>query len=84
MFYPRNSLSNDVSRYLIEHFGSKVLRTIIPRNVRLAEAPSHGLPVLLYDKRSRGALAYLGLAGEIMRAEARASQKREVQQTTEV
>ena len=69
MFDPRNSLSNDVSRYLIEHFGNKVLRTIIPRNVRLAEAPSHGMPVLVYDKRSRGALAYLGLAGEIIRRE---------------
>lgn len=71
MFDPRNSLSNDVSRYLLENFKGQVLRTIIPRNVRLAEAPSHGLPVLLYDKRSRGALAYLGLAGEIIRRDKR-------------
>tara|TARA_B100000676_G_C18036251_1_gene821974 strand:+ start:1085 stop:1909 length:825 start_codon:yes stop_codon:yes gene_type:complete len=84
MFDPRNSLSNDVSRYLIEHFGNKVLRTIIPRNVRLAEAPSHGLPVLLYDKRSRGALAYLGLAGEVMRAAEKAAQAKESQHAMEV
>lgn len=88
MFDPRNSLSNDVSRYLIENFGPKVLRTIIPRNVRLAEAPSHGLPVLLYDKRSRGALAYLGLAGEIIRREGRRVQKimqtSKLEQTMEV
>lgn len=71
MFDARNSLSGDVSRYLIEHFGDKVLRTVIPRNVRLAEAPSHGVPVLDYDRRSRGALAYLGLAGEIVRRELR-------------
>jgi chromosome partitioning protein len=51
------------------HFEDKVYRTIIPRNVRLAEAPSHGLPVLLYDKNSRGALSYLALAGEILRRE---------------
>ena len=84
MFDPRNSLSNDVSRYLIDHFDSKVLRTIIPRNVRLAEAPSHGLPVLLYDKRSRGALAYLGLAGEIIRREASKSPRRQVKHAMEV
>jgi len=69
MFDPRNSLSNDVSRYLIQNFGQQVLRSIIPRNVRLAEAPSHGMPVLDYDKRSRGALSYLGLAGEIIKRE---------------
>jgi len=84
MFDPRNSLSNDVSRHLIEHFQSKVLRTIIPRNVRLAEAPSHGLPVLLYDRRSRGALAYLGLAGEIIRREVRKTPLVSKQQTMEV
>ena len=67
MFDPRNNLANDVSAQLIAHFGDAVYRTIIPRNVTLAEAPSHGLPVLLYDKRSRGALAYLALAGEILR-----------------
>lgn len=71
MFDPRNTLSNDVSAQLIEHFGDRVYRTIVPRNVRLAEAPSHGLPALLYDKTSRGALAYLALAGEMLRRETR-------------
>ncbi|HKK15152.1 MAG TPA: ParA family protein, partial [Gammaproteobacteria bacterium] len=52
-----------------EHFGEKVYRTIIPRNVRLAEAPSYGLPALKYDRSSRGALAYLALAGEMLRRE---------------
>jgi chromosome partitioning protein len=51
------------------HFGDKVFRTIIPRNIRLAEAPSFGKPVLLHDKESRGALAYLALAGEMIRRE---------------
>lgn len=73
MFDPRNTLSNDVSAQLIEHFGDSVYRTIVPRNVRLAEAPSHGLPALLYDKTSRGALAYLALAGEMLRREARSA-----------
>lgn len=67
MFDPRNSLSNEVSKHLMEQFPDKVFRTIIPRNVRLAEAPSHGLPVILYDKRSRGSVAYLALAGELLR-----------------
>jgi len=67
MFDPRNNLSNDVSAQLIEHFGDKVFRTIIPRNVRLAEAPSFGLPAMFYDKDCRGALAYLALAGEMIR-----------------
>jgi chromosome partitioning protein len=67
MFDPRNNLANDVSAQLVEHFGERVYRTVIPRNVRVAEAPSHGLPVLLYDKASRGARAYLALAGEILR-----------------
>jgi chromosome partitioning protein len=57
----------EVSAQLQQHFGDKVYRTIIPRNVRLAEAPSHGLPVLRYDKGSRGAIAYLALAGEYLR-----------------
>ncbi len=69
MFDPRNNLSNEVSDQLIRHFGDKVFRTIIPRNVRLAEAPSFGKPVLLHDKESRGALAYLALAGEMIRRE---------------
>jgi chromosome partitioning protein len=67
MFDPRNNLANQVSAQLVSHFGERVYRTIIPRNVRLAEAPSHGLPALLYDRSSRGALAYLALAGEILR-----------------
>ncbi|PHR68444.1 ParA family protein [Alcanivorax sp.] len=69
MYDPRNSLSNDVSNQLISHFGDKVYRTIIPRNVRLAEAPSHGAPVITYDPKSRGAVSYLALAGEILRRE---------------
>jgi chromosome partitioning protein len=69
MFDPRNNLSNEVSAQLIAHFGDKVFRTIIPRNVRLAEAPSFGRPALLHDKDSRGALAYLALAGEMIRRE---------------
>ena len=67
MFDGRNNLSNAVSDQLIEHFGDRVYRTLIPRNVRVAEAPSHGLPVLRYDPSSRGARAYLGLAGEMLR-----------------
>jgi chromosome partitioning protein len=65
MFDARNNLSTQVSAQLVKHFGDKVYRTIIPRNVRLAEAPSHGLPALLYDRNSSGALAYLALAGEV-------------------
>ena len=67
MFDPRNNLSNEVSSQLIAHFGDKVFRTIVPRNVRLAEAPSFGKPVLQHDKDSRGELAYLALAGEMLR-----------------
>jgi len=70
MYDARNNLSNDVSAQLQEHFGEKLYRTIIPRNVRLAEAPSHGLPVLRYDKGSRGAISYLALAGEYLRRHA--------------
>ncbi len=69
MFDPRNSLSNEVSKHLLGRFPEWVFRTVIPRNVRLAEAPSHGMPVLHYDKRSRGAVAYLALAGELLRRE---------------
>ncbi|VAX01790.1 Chromosome (plasmid) partitioning protein ParA [hydrothermal vent metagenome] len=69
MFDPRNNLANDVSGQLLVHFPDQVYRTIIPRNVRLAEAPSHGLPIMHYDKTSRGSLAYLALAGEILRRE---------------
>ena len=73
MYDPRNNLANDVSGQLLLHFPKKVYRTVIPRNVRLAEAPSHGIPVISYDKSSRGALAYLALAGEILRNEEIAS-----------
>ncbi len=67
MYDGRNNLSGAVSAQLIEHFGERVYRTLIPRNVRVAEAPSYGLPVLRYDPTSRGAMAYLGLAGEMLR-----------------
>jgi chromosome partitioning protein len=69
MYDPRNNLSNEVGAQLIMHFPDKVFRTVIPRNIRLAEAPSFGKPVLLHDKESRGALAYLALAGEMIRRE---------------
>jgi chromosome partitioning protein len=69
MFDPRNRLSNEVSDQLKKHFGGKVYRTVIPRNVRLAEAPSHGRPAMYYDKHSAGAKAYLALAGEMLRRE---------------
>jgi len=67
MFDVRNNLANAVSAELLAHFGDKVFRTIIPRNVRVAEAPSHGQSIVGYDKGSRGAIAYLGLAGEVLR-----------------
>jgi chromosome partitioning protein len=67
MYDPRNNLATQVSAQLIRHFKKQLFTTIIPRNVRVAEAPSHGQPVLLYDKSSRGAGAYLALASEIMR-----------------
>ncbi len=67
MFDVRNNLANAVSAELVTHFGDKVFRTIVPRNVRLAEAPSHGQSIVGYDKSSRGAIAYLGLAGEVLR-----------------
>ncbi len=73
MYDPRNNLSNDVSSELIEHFGDRVYRTVIPRNIRLAEAPSFGQPILQYDKNSRGSMAYLALAGEVLRREAKQS-----------
>ncbi|MBL4661199.1 MAG: ParA family protein [Alcanivoracaceae bacterium] len=67
MFDGRNNLANDVSAQLLSHFDSKVYVTVIPRNVRVAEAPSHGMSVIEYDQASRGAIAYLGLAGEVIR-----------------
>jgi len=67
MYDGRNRLALDVSSQLLTHFSDRVYRTVIPRNVRLAEAPSHGTPVLHYDEKSQGAIAYLTLAGEILR-----------------
>lgn len=67
MYDPRNSLTTDVSAQLSDHFGDRLYRTCVPRNVRLAEAPSFGQPALSYDRQSKGAIAYLALAGEILR-----------------
>jgi chromosome partitioning protein len=75
MYDPRNSLTNAVSAQLHEHFGEQVYRTVIPRNIRLAEAPSHGLPAMHYDRSSRGSRAYMALAGELIRREERAAQQ---------
>ena len=66
MYDPRNTLAQQVSAQLLEHFGEKVYRTVIPRNIRLAEAPSHGLPALKFDRSSKGAQAYVALAGEML------------------
>lgn len=73
MYDPRLSLTQAVSRQLFQHFPDVVYRTVIPRNVRLAEAPSHGVPVLLYEPNSKGSTAYTALANEIVRRHARAS-----------
>ena len=67
MYDPRNSLTLDVSRQLSDYFGDKVYSAVIPRNVRLAEAPSYGMPALRYDRASKGAISYLALAGEMVR-----------------
>lgn len=67
MYDARNNLANEVSRQLITHFEKRVFHTIIPRNVRLAEAPSHGLPVLSYDRTSRGSISYMAMASELIR-----------------
>jgi chromosome partitioning protein len=74
MYDPRNTLAQQVSAQLLQHFGDKVYRTVIPRNVRLAEAPSHGVPVLKFDKTSKGAQAYLALAGEMLNRREQAPQ----------
>jgi chromosome partitioning protein len=73
MYDPRNNLANQVGAQLIQHFSDKVYRTMIPRNVRLAEAPSHGLPAMQYDRSSRGAVAYMALASEIVRRDQKAA-----------
>ncbi|MFZ5503564.1 MAG: ParA family protein [Pseudomonadota bacterium] len=75
MFDPRNTLAQQVSDQLQQHFGNKVYRTVVPRNVRLAEAPSYGLPVLYHDKSSKGAQAYLDLADELLANAAHATAK---------
>jgi chromosome partitioning protein len=67
MFDPRNTLALNVAADLERHFGERVYQTVIPRNVRLAEAPSHGVPALRLEAKSKGALAYLALAGEVVR-----------------
>ncbi|MEW6689317.1 MAG: ParA family protein [Pseudomonadota bacterium] len=67
MFDPRNTLAHQVSQQLEEHFGSKVYRTLVPRNVRLAEAPSYGVPAVLWDRASKGAQAYVALTEEILK-----------------
>jgi chromosome partitioning protein len=69
MYDVRNNLSNEVSSQLQQHFGERLYRTVVPRNVRLAEAPSHGQSIVEYDRASRGGIAYLGLAGEVLRRE---------------
>jgi len=69
MYDGRNRLALDVSAQLIAHFPDQLYRTVIPRNVRLAEAPSHGVPALHYDEKSQGAIAYMALAGEMLRRE---------------
>lgn len=70
MFDPRNTLAQHVSDQLEQHFGDKVYRTVIPRNVRIAEAPSYGVPVFYHDKLSKGTQAYLALAGEMLHIDA--------------
>ena len=75
MYDPRSSLTNEVSDQLKEHFGDKLYQACIPRNIRLAEAPSYGQPALVYDRRSKGAIAYLALAGEFLRRSERLQQQ---------
>ncbi|MCC6380173.1 MAG: ParA family protein, partial [Burkholderiales bacterium] len=67
MYDPRNTLAQNVAAELEKHFGEKVYRTVVPRNIRLAEAPSHGIPALKLELQSKGAQAYLALAGEMLR-----------------
>lgn len=81
MYDGRTRLTMEVSEQLLQHFGNKVYHTVIPRNVRLAEAPSHGLPVLVYDKGSQGATAYLALASEVVRKQEQAMGAPKTEQT---
>jgi chromosome partitioning protein len=73
MYDPRNRLALEVTEQLQEHFADVLFKTVIPRNVRLAEAPSHGLPIMMYDKYSRGTIAYLNLAAEVLQRQATAA-----------
>jgi chromosome partitioning protein len=84
MYDGRSRLSNDVSKQLMEHFGNKVYRTVVPRNVRLAEAPSHGMPALMYDKNSPGASAYMVLAGEVLGRQKKAKKQSQVVTETSI
>ena len=76
MYDPRSRLTREVSNQLVNHFEDRLFRTVIPRNIRLAEAPSHGLPVIKYDKSSKGALAYLALASEMVRRDEKEARKK--------
>ena len=67
MYDARNALTRDVSEELAQYFGKKLYDTVIPRNVRLAEAPAHGLPIIYFEKSSKGAIAYLNLAAEMLK-----------------
>ncbi len=75
MYDPRNKLTTEVNDQLFSYFGDRVYRTVVPRNVRLAEAPSFGLPIIKYDRQSRGAIAYLAVAGEVLRRNDEARQQ---------
>lgn len=75
MYDPRNKLTTEVNGQLFSYFGDRVYRTVVPRNVRLAEAPSFGLPIIKYDRQSRGAIAYLAVAGEVLRRNDEARQR---------
>lgn len=81
MYDGRNRLASEVSSQLLSHFKNKVFQTVIPRNVRLAEAPSYGLPVQLYDRHSRGSIAYLALAGELLRREKQSAKKEKAKES---
>lgn len=84
MYDGRNRLTVDVSNQLLQHFPGRVYSTVIPRNVRLAEAPSHGLPVLSYDEKSQGAIAYLALAGEILRKTEKERSQKAISELTDL
>ena len=81
MYDGRNRLAVDVSNQLLKHFPGRVYNTVIPRNVRLAEAPSHGQAVIHYDEKSQGAIAYLALAGEILRKADKKRSERKIAET---